>query len=117
MTSWKVLSRIMEEGVENDELGQGIEVGHSSCTVYMSGSFQLKRCIAPNDTIFNTPLRDSLLCSLMSIFLSMVPDCIAYIFFFRLSNSLSSNSLLKPLLVGLDAIELLKFPRRTDSLR
>jgi len=36
----------MEEGVENDandELGQGIEVGHSSCPVYMSGSFQLKR--------------------------------------------------------------------------
>ena len=46
LTSWKVLSRLMEEGVENDandELGQGIEVGHSSCTVYMSGSFQLKR--------------------------------------------------------------------------
>jgi len=30
------------EGVENDandELGQGIEVGHSNCTVYVSGKF------------------------------------------------------------------------------
>jgi len=36
----------MEKRVENDandELGQGIEVGHSSCAVYMGGSFQLKR--------------------------------------------------------------------------
>jgi len=36
----------MEEGGENDaddDLGQGIEVNHSSCEVYVSGSFQLKR--------------------------------------------------------------------------
>ena len=72
--------------------------------------------IAPDDTIFNTPLRDSLLCSLMSIFLSMVPDCIAYIFFFRLSHSLLSNSLLTPLLV-LNAVKLPKLLQRTDSLR
>jgi len=43
LTSWKILLRIIKEGVENDELGQGIEVGHSNCTVYVSGNFQLKR--------------------------------------------------------------------------
>ena len=35
----RVLSRIAEEGVENDdndELGQGVEVNHSSCTMYVS---------------------------------------------------------------------------------
>jgi len=35
----RVSSRIAEEGVGNegnDELGQGIEVGHSSCTMYVS---------------------------------------------------------------------------------
>jgi len=36
----RVSSRITEEGVENDnnnELGQGVEVNHSSCTMYVSG--------------------------------------------------------------------------------
>ena len=34
-----ILSRIAEEGVEDDdvdELGHGIEVSHSSCIVYLS---------------------------------------------------------------------------------
>jgi len=36
----RVLSQIAEEGVENDdndELGQGVEVNHSSCTMHVSG--------------------------------------------------------------------------------
>ena len=36
----RVLSQITKEGVENDdigELGQGVEVNHSSCTMYVSG--------------------------------------------------------------------------------
>jgi len=36
----RIFSRITEEGLENDdndELDQGIEVGHSSCTMYVSG--------------------------------------------------------------------------------
>jgi len=36
----RVLSRTAEEGVENDdndEWGQGVEVNHSSCTMYVSG--------------------------------------------------------------------------------
>ena len=36
----RVLSRIAEEGVENDdndELGQGVDLNHSSCTMHVSG--------------------------------------------------------------------------------
>jgi len=35
----RVSSRIAEEGVGNDdnELGQGFEVNHSSCTMHVSG--------------------------------------------------------------------------------
>jgi len=36
----RVLSQITKEGVENDdigELGQGVEVNHSSCIMYVSG--------------------------------------------------------------------------------
>jgi len=45
----------------------------------------------------------------MPILLSAVPDCIAWILFFRSSNS-SSSTLLTPSLVGLDASELLRAP-------
>jgi len=34
------LSQIAEEGVDNDdndELGQGVDLNHSSCTMYVSG--------------------------------------------------------------------------------
>jgi len=57
-------------------------------------------------TQFSTlPLGNSLrpLHSLVPIILSVTPDCIASIF-----NSSSSNSLLAPLLMGLDAVESLK---------
>ena len=52
----------------------------------------------------------------MPILLSAVPDCIAWILFFRSSNS-SSSTLSAPLLVGLDASELLKPLKSADSLR
>jgi len=64
--------------------------------------------IVPDDTIFNASLGNSLrpLHSLVPIILPVTPDCIAQIF-----NSSSSNSLLTPLLMGRDAVELLEGPQ------
>ena len=58
------MSQITEEEVKNgdyDELGEGIEVRHSSCIVNMSGVANKKdeTYITPNDTIFHAPLTDS----------------------------------------------------------
>jgi len=68
--------------------------------------------ILPDDTVFNAPLGNSLrlLHSLVPIILSVTPDCIAQIFI-----SSSSNSLLAPLLMGRDAVQLLKPLGRAHS--
>jgi len=121
LTSWKVLLRVTEEGVENDdidELGQGIEVGHSSCTVYVSGSFQLKRWEGIHNSWrhhfqhsfarFSSPFPNA--------DLPLYGTRLHSLYLFWLSNSLLFNSLFTPLLV-LDAVELLKLLQRTDSLR
>jgi len=54
----------VEEGVENDdndELGQGVEVNHSSYTMYVSGVMKgdERTHIVPDDTVFNAPLGNS----------------------------------------------------------
>jgi len=72
----RVLSQITKEGVENDdidELGQGVEVNHSSCTVELSMKMDEKTHIVPDDTVFNAPLGNSfgLLHSPMPIILSV----------------------------------------------
>ena len=72
----RVLSQITKEGVENDdigELGQGVEVNHSSCIMYVSGVIDEKAHIVPDDTVFNAPLGNSfgLLHSPMPIILSV----------------------------------------------
>lgn len=52
----RLLSHITEEEAKNgdyDDVGEGIEVRHSSCIVYMSGIKD-----ETNDTIFHTHLTD-----------------------------------------------------------
>lgn len=61
----KILSQITEEDVKDgdyNELGEGIEVGHSSCIVHLSGVVNEKdeTYIAPNEIVFHAPLTDSL---------------------------------------------------------
>jgi len=97
-----------KEGVENDAddgLGQGIEAGYSSRTVYVSGIFQLKRWEGVHSSWRHHFQRS------FGRFSSPFPNANlplygtrAYIFLFGLSNSSSSNSLLTPLLVELDAV-------------
>jgi len=49
------------ENDNNDELGQGVEVNHSSCTMYVSGIMKRdeRAHIVPDDTVFNAPLGNS----------------------------------------------------------
>jgi len=55
---------------------RGVEVNHSSCTMYVSGAIDERAHIVSDDTIFNAPLGNSfsLLHSPMPIILSVALD-------------------------------------------